>query len=303
MKKKNIKYKIFIDDTGSKKYHDPYNPEWKNISFNWGDYRDYAERNFFVLTAVIIEIEKIGEINLKINRLKEKYFKTRKVEIKSVNLRNNKKQYNCYLKPFKLKISELRNFIDEYYEIINKYSESIKILSVVFNKMAFTEVKRKRRDGNPFLKTTQALFDRITLCKGNSILVIDQMDEQLSVFKGDNGEMNKVYLGENKFEINFVKDYSSIRSLSFQKSSRDNFLQMADLCGYNIFRQFVDHGFYWGNKKKGYKVYDFLEKIIPNIRYKEEDRNLDGIVLLGGSIKSSLKGIIAHSKNKKSPKK
>jgi len=300
MKKENIKYKIFIDDTGSKKYHDPYNPDWKNVLPNWKEYRDYAERNFFVLTAVIVDIEYIGEINLKINRLKEKYFKTKKVEIKSVNLRNNRKQYNNYLKPFKLKIPELRSFIDEYYQIINKYSENIKILSIVFNKMAFKEEKRKRQDGNPFLKTSQALFDRITFCKGKSILVIDQMEKELSASKGKNGEMNKVYLGENKFEINFVNDYSSIKSITFQKSSNDNFLQMADICGYNIFRQFVDQGFYWGNKKEGYEIYDFLEKIIPNIRHDEKNSKSIGIVLLGGPLKSNLNGIIAHYKNKKS---
>ena len=118
---KKIKYKIFIDDTGSKKYHDPYNPSWKYTLEHWKEYRDYAERNFFVLTAVIVDIEKIGEIDLKINRLKEKYFKTKKIEIKSVNLRNTKKQYDNYLKPYGLTQEELRNFTEEYYEIINEY--------------------------------------------------------------------------------------------------------------------------------------------------------------------------------------
>lgn len=54
MTNKPIKYKIFIDDTGSKEYQDPYSPTWHTDFKEWGKYRGFAERNFFVLTAVIV---------------------------------------------------------------------------------------------------------------------------------------------------------------------------------------------------------------------------------------------------------
>jgi len=270
-----MKYKIFIDDTGSKQFHTPYNLQWEQQLNAWIKYRNFAENNFFVLTAVAIDIKILNQLNLDINKLKIAYFGTSKVELKSVYLRNKQKQKERYLNKYNIKLTDLHEFINFFYEILLKAQGNIHVISVVFNKMAFSEQKRSIPDGNPFLKTTQVLFDRIAYLNSPVELVIDQMESSLKATKGKNGAMFKIYLKKENFKTDFKVNYENLSKIVFKKSSNDNFLQVADIFGYNIFRQFVDHGLNTDVK------YSFFEKILPLIEYKDEEILGKGLVVLG----------------------
>ncbi len=270
------KYKAFIDDTGGKSYSDPYNPRWENILKDWRKYRGFAERNFFVLTAVIIDVNAIPTINKSVNLLKFKYFKTTKVELKSVWFRNPTKVKEHYLDIYNIQKADLINFINEYYQLISSNND-IKVLSVVFNKMAFTEKNRSKSDGNPFLKSTQVMFERLTFLNKPLEVVIDQMENNLKKTKGKNGDMFRVYSKSENFKIDFKLNYKNIIDINFKKSSSENFLQMADLCGYNVFRQYVDFGIYSDFKER----YIFFDKIYSNLINQNGNILGKGIVRLG----------------------
>ena len=81
-------YKVFIDESGSKDYINPYSRGFVDVPPLFKDYPKFWQDNYFVLCAVRIKQEDIGPINNDINVLKEKHFKTTKVEIKSDWLRN-----------------------------------------------------------------------------------------------------------------------------------------------------------------------------------------------------------------------
>lgn len=211
-----------------------------------------------------------------------KTFKTTKVELKSVWLRNPKHLKKQYLKKYKLTKEQLIEFIENYYQIVNKYAGSIEIMSVVFNKMGFSEKKRITPDGNPFLKSTQVMLDRLAYIHEPLEVTIDQMENNLRKTNGKNGKMFRVFSKQESFQIDFKVDYKKIVDVIFKKSFSENFLQMADLCGYNIYRQFVDNGCYIETGKH----YEFFGKILKNFRSKSEKIDGYGLVILGINKKS-----------------
>lgn len=71
-------YKVFVDDSGSREYKNPYAIEFVENPPPFEDYPQFWRDNYFVLCAVRIHHSNLGEINLKINNLKETYFKTKK---------------------------------------------------------------------------------------------------------------------------------------------------------------------------------------------------------------------------------
>lgn len=274
------RFKIFVDDTGSKEYHSPFNANFKSITQNWSTYREFAQQNFFLMTAVLIDSEIIGEINDSINNLKQQYFSTNNVELKSDWLRNPFKRQKQYIQKYNINDANLTSFIDELYSLINGYSNGVKILSVVFNKLAFNEKSRNTLDGNPLLKATQVLFDRIALLNTPSEIFFDQMDDHLKINKGRNGEIYSIYNKKSSFNTDFNFDYANIEKIEFQKSSGSNFLQLADVFGYNIFRQFVDLGFYWSLDDA--VIYPYFKKIVPHLLKRQNKIVGKGIVVLGG---------------------
>ena len=45
---------------------------------------------------------------------------------------------------------------------------------------------------------------------------------------------------KTNYELNIDK-YTNIEDIEFQQSKNENFLQLADICAYNIRRQFMEH--------------------------------------------------------------
>ena len=55
--------------------------------------------------------------------------------------------------------------------------------------------------------------------------------------------------------------------MRFLESSRSSLLQVSDLCAYNVFRQFRDHGSIWDDPAASeLPVYEFFDRMLPNFR-------------------------------------
>ena len=104
-------YKIFIDESGSKEYKNPYDKELSDSLYPWSsNTKVWLDDNFFVLCGVYIKQVDIAAIDHEIKMLKVSIFHTEHVEIKSVYLRNPKLRKKYYLDIYPVTEESLREF-------------------------------------------------------------------------------------------------------------------------------------------------------------------------------------------------
>ena len=68
-------YKVYIDDSGSKDYEDPYTRDFIENPPDTDRYLNYWRKNYFVLTAVRIPQTSLKTINQEINDLRRRRLK------------------------------------------------------------------------------------------------------------------------------------------------------------------------------------------------------------------------------------
>lgn len=187
----------------------------------------------------------LGKINDAINALKIEYFGTKDVEVKSVWLRNARHRKTQYLDPYNITAERLNEFGEKFTDLIATYSADLKLFAAVFDKRYYGDRKRLTPDGDPLLKTTQVILERIHSQGGKSVIVFDQMENSLKREKGKHGAMLKIFQSNDGMEGTYVPSYTNITDISFDQSKDENFLQVADVCAYNVHRQFLEYGRQW----------------------------------------------------------
>ncbi len=278
-----MSYHVFIDDSGQKEYFFPYSRDFVDAPPSFKDYPDLWRKNYFVLCGVRIKDDALGLINDKINALKKKYFNTSKVEIKSVWLRHPRQREMRYIKRFGISAERLNEFGKAFVALISENANDMKLFAVVFDKRYYGEQKRMTAEGTPLLKSAQVLFEKLEYSIGDNIVVFDQMEDHLRIDKGAHERILGV-LGKNHgLEDIYVSHYSKIIDIKFKKSSGENFLQVADVCAYSIYRQFVEYGREWcGDRVDGQgtpvmAMYDYFEKIRHNFAHNLANQQVRGI--------------------------
>ncbi|MCX7928591.1 MAG: DUF3800 domain-containing protein [Patescibacteria group bacterium] len=278
-------YKVFIDDSGKKEYKNPYSKDFIAHPPPFEKYEEFWRDNYFVLCGVRIKQEDLKIINSEINQLKKEYFGTHRVEIKSDWLRNPHKRKRRYLIPFKISPERLNEFGEKFIDLIGLYKEQLKILAVVFDKRFYGDNKRQKAEGKPLLKTAQVLFERVQYSAGYNIVIFDQMESSLKLSKGDHDKILNVFQKNCGMEKIFVDKYDKIIDIKFMRSCDENFLQVADICAYNVFHQFVKFGRDWTGKTKSKEgkatmnFYPYFDRIRCNFLYAPSNMQVRGIGL------------------------
>jgi hypothetical protein len=257
-------YKVFVDDSGSKEYFEPYNPYLIEDPLPFEGNELYWRNNYFVLTGIRVEQEDLGKVDGAIRKLKVDCFGTEDVEIKSVWLRYPDKQEAKYLKPYGLTKERLLKFGNDYMDAIASFSDEVKILAVVVDKRYFKY--RGKVNNAPLLRATQVLLERVCQAGGETTLVFDQMDTSTSKWRGDNNKILGVYLTNARMEQIYISEYTNITDCTFGDSSKDNMLQIADVCAYCVYRQFVMYGPEWSQQRDNetLDVYSYFRRIADN---------------------------------------
>jgi hypothetical protein len=175
-------YKIFIDDSGSKDYKNPYDKELSDSLYPWSSTtKSWLDDNFFVLCGIYIKEENMQRIDSEICELKKSVFGTKHVEIKSVYLRNPKLRQKYYLDIYPVTEISLKYFGDTLFGIIQKYQSELKIIATIFDKRHYKN--RQDPDKQPLMKSVQAIFERIQYMGNDTCIVFDQMESSLSIDK------------------------------------------------------------------------------------------------------------------------
>jgi hypothetical protein len=266
-------YKVFIDESGSKDYLNPYSREFIDQPPIFRKYPKFWWDNYFVLCAIRIKQEDIGKINSHINALKIEYFGTHRVEVKSDWLRNSYQRKKRYLVPYKIGVEKLNNFGESFIDLITQHKREMKLFAVVFDKRFYGDAKRKTTTGHPLLKTVQILFERIQYAGNFNVLVFDQMESSLRLTHGDHAKILNIYRKNEGLNEIYVDKYDRIVDVQFKKSAMENFLQVADICSYNIYRQFLEFGRAWSGMERNKDgkatmgVYKYFDRIRCNFAF------------------------------------
>lgn len=278
-------YKVFIDESGKKEYITPYSKEFIESAPLFQDYPDFWRNNYFVLCGVRIKQDDLNQINKEINELKQKYFGTHKVEVKSDWLRNPYRRKKHYFDVYGIAPGELNEFGEKFTDLIAKFRNDLKLIGVVFDKRFYGDAKRQKEEGNPLLKATQLLFERLEYASGYNVVVFDQMESSLKLTTGQHDKILGVFRKNIGMEKIYVDKYTKMTDIKFMKSERENFLQVADICAYNIFRQFVEHGREWTGKEKDkngksrMNLYKYFNKIRCNFMHHPARKTVRGVGL------------------------
>ena len=122
--------------------------------------REYESLSqYFVLCAVGIHTKDWKAINTDILALKKTYFGTVDVEIKSNWLRIPKERERRYRMPFRISDTELREFTDKFYDILQDYD--IVIIAAVVDKKAMSQ--KYNQPQPPSSLAYRLVFERIEL--------------------------------------------------------------------------------------------------------------------------------------------
>lgn len=196
-------YYLFVEDSGSKDYINPYH---KSLPTKPG--RKYLLDNYFVLCGIRISSKDLSNIQTKINNAKIKYFGTKNVEIKSTKLRNPIKNEIHLQKKFNISAKDILLFTEEIYQVIKDNTDKIGIMSVVYDKQKFSDKKRVQTDGDPLLKSCQILFERVEYLGKSTSIYFDQMESQLSISKGRHGKIMNLYQTNQDMSHIYVDNYT-----------------------------------------------------------------------------------------------
>lgn len=261
---------VFVDDSGSKEYLTPYTRDFVENPPLFEGNEAFWRGNYFVLCGVRIEDSDLEELNDQFNALKEACFGTRDVEIKSTWMRMSDKRKKFYLDPYGITPEQLNKFGEDYFDLIAANAKKMKLFAVAFDKRWYGPA-RATADGTPLLKSTQALLERLhSYCGKDCKVVFDQMESSLSIQKGTHDKMQGIFLKNDEMKNIYVTKYDNVSGISFKQSSSENFLQVADICAYTVYRQFTQYGREWDGTHKDdegkttLNTYPYFERIRCN---------------------------------------
>ena len=238
-------YLFYIDESGE-------------IAYN-------SKTKYFVLNALGIDALNWKNINKQVNDLKKAIFKTNNtpiLEIKSNWLRNpHEREKRAYLS--NLTKEELEQLVNGLYDII--LNNDCVLISMVINKDSLLK-KYGLNTAAPNIFAIEYLLERISIYmdinhkEKQALIVMDKCSDNIEKI------LNKLHTLHLEDGYSHKKIKNIIENIMFVDSQYNNFIQLTDLCAYNINRAFREDN----------PNYKFFQLILPKFAYKKEDGILNG---------------------------
>jgi hypothetical protein len=229
--------------------------------------REYESKGrYFVLCALGLPASEWRALNNDVLTLKNTYFRDLRVEIKSAWLRIPKERQKRYISRYKITEDELNEFVGKLYDSLLSYN--ITIIASVINKEQMQD--QYKQPQSPSSLAYRLLFERIELFlegvpNAFGMILFDKITDLQVMKKGYEDLLTQQHLRYLEKGTEFVRVNRIIEGLLFIPSHENNLLQLADLCSYNIYRQFVIYGEEWDAQHKFINRYPYFEKIEPKL--------------------------------------
>ncbi len=246
-------YLFYMDESGQREYSGP--------------------DRYFVLTALGVQDRNWKALNNDILTLKQTYFRDVKVEIKSSWLRFPHNRMRHYLEPYGITEDDLTEFVEKVYGALLGYD--VVLIAAVIDKpqMRSNYVSPQQ----PSSLAYGLVFERIEKFLAHQSeetygsVIFDKITELEMKKRGYEDLLAKQHLRYLEKGTPYISINHIVEGLLFIPSHENNLLQVVDLCSYNIFRQFLDHGDEWDKANAFSHKYSYFERIEPKL-----DRSLTG---------------------------
>lgn len=256
---------LYVDDSGTKEYADDPNEYDKSLRGN---------TRYFLFCGVLCTTVSAGNFRDQIVDLKTKHFGDKDVEVKSNWLRNPVQRQKRYLDAYQITESGLLDFVNEYYGLIS-FADISFIAAIVDKK--HTQEKYPKPWYAPAI-AYELLLHRAQLELGDSACLAVIIDDMTG--KTPKGNEFKRNLTSQHFSLKkrggqLIKgcQFPCLYSQRFINSALSHLVQVADVAGYNVYRQFVAHGENWETAPPTtLPTYDHFRKIAGKFRQDENGR-------------------------------
>lgn len=253
-------HSLYIDDSGTKEY-----------SYVDGEGYDNGRTRYFVFAGVLIPMQSARTLIQNIKQIKADCFGTADVEIKSTWLRNPQKRQQKYLDEYFISDDELDEMVEAVYDLID-------IADLEFIAAVVDKEQMRDRYGEEAWYPPAVAYDMILQrahlamadIDGTVRVVVDDMSgatPKKNQYKS-NLKAQHARLVKNGSALRRGMDLSSVMpDVRFVDSAKNDLVQVADLVGYAVFRQFRDHGEAWdGTPDNTLPVYEYLARIAEKFR-------------------------------------
>jgi hypothetical protein len=259
-----MQYILYLDDSGTKEFVSggkEYTRQGRGVS------------RYFVFGGVLLSESGSGRLVTAIKDLKQKFFGTIQVEIKSNWLRIPSERGKRYLAEFGISESDLSAFVDEFYQCI--LASDLQALAVAIDKPYYQE-KYGSSAWYPPAIAYELLLQRAVqeiLAPDGLSVVVDDMSGATP--KGNqykrNLRLHHASLRKNGSRLQKKVRFTSLNTdIKFVNSAHSHQVQVADLVAYNVYRQFSPYslGTCLGERANIAEapVYPWLQKLLPKFR-------------------------------------
>lgn len=226
---------LFLDDSGTKRYA-------KSIS-------DYGSGNtrYFVFGGVLLPQAEAEGLTRGVRAVKERCFGTPNVEIKSNWLRMPEERRERYLEPYGITEGGLRDFVEDFYEVIE--NGDLMLVAGVVDKIHMQE--DYATPWYPPAVAYEAILQRVEdelAGSGTVSVTIDDMTgstPKRNQYK-DNLKQQHKLLKQHGSRLLKGFDFTTLEGrVKFAPSETSELIQIADVAAYNVYRQFREHGEAW----------------------------------------------------------
>jgi hypothetical protein len=228
--------------------------------------REYGKTSrYFSLCGLGVPVQSWQLLNAQFNTLKQAYFGTPVIEIKSAWVRQPEDRREHYLKPYGITEVSFHEFMERLYETWDH--PELVLMAAVVDKVQMQSLYVDPQ--SPSSLAYRLLFERFQQAleaKGDStfgLVIFDKINEAGFVKKGYENLLARQHLRYLVQGTDYVAVNNIVEGLLFIPSSENNFVQLADLCAYNVFRQFKDYGKEWDAPTRDeWLLYPYFARII-----------------------------------------
>jgi hypothetical protein len=255
---------LYIDDSGTKEFasgEKEYTRHGRGVS------------RYFVFGGILLSESGSGHLVTAIKVLKQKFFGTHQVEIKSNWLRIPSERGKQYLTKFGISEADLSAFVDELYRCI--LASDLLALAVAIDKPYYQEEYGSSAWYPPAIAyelLLQRAVQEILAPDGLSVVVDDMSG---ATPKGNqykhNLRLHHASLRKNGSKLQKKVRFTSLNTdIKFVNSACSHQVQVADLVAYNVYRQFSPYslGACLGEHANIAEApaYPWLKKLLPKFR-------------------------------------
>lgn len=250
---------LYIDDSGTKDYAaDPAN---YNVAGR-------GSSRYFVFCGILVTAKVAGILSSEIIRLKLDYFGSDSVEIKSNWLRQPLERRVRYLEPFDLAESGLRGFVDDLYTTLA--NADMMLIASVVDKAHMQEDYPRPWYAPAVAYETLLLRVQGALTQDDKVAVIID-DTTGKTPKGNDFKANlkkhHAQLRKSGSSLKKSVQFPSLTTQSFVGSHVSHLVQAADVCAYNVHRQFQMYADEWENPStKTLPMYEHFKRLRSKFR-------------------------------------